>query len=206
MTKQDDICPICGEGHLEHRVEKNSVEYNGHTALLDSYYSVCDSCGSEQASSNQTRDNKRAMMAFKKQVDGLLTGAELKALRQCLGINQAQAATIFGGGPVAFSKYENDDVMQSEAMDKLLRVTSEFPDAFGYLAQKAGIDLPCSSHPSVLPSESAKYVRAEISIKIENEAPETKRPQLRVVHPSKPVKQPASEEWVAGPSQRYASC
>jgi|APLak6261674355_1056100.scaffolds.fasta_scaffold00149_11 HTH-type transcriptional regulator/antitoxin MqsA len=206
MTKQDEICPICGEGHLEYRVEKNSVEYNGHTALLDSHYSVCGLCGSEQASPNQTRDNKRAMMAFKKQVDGLLTGAELKVLRQRLGINQAQAAAIFGGGPVAFSKYENDDVMQSEAMDKLLRVASEFPDAFGYLAQKAGIDFPYSSHPSVLPSESAKYVRFELSIKIENEAPEAKRPQLRLVHSSKPVKQTASEEWVAVHAQRSASC
>lgn len=206
MTKQGEICPICGEGYLAHRVEKNEVEYNSQSAQLDCYYSVCDSCGSEQASPNQTRDNKRAMMAFKKQVDGLLTGTELKALRQRLGINQTQAAAIFGGGPVAFSKYENDDVMQSEAMDKLLRVASEFPNTFGYLAQKAGIDLPCSSHPSVLPSKSSKYVRPEISIKIENEATETKRPQLRVVHPSKPVKQNASEEWVAAPSQRYASC
>jgi HTH-type transcriptional regulator/antitoxin MqsA len=60
----------------------------------------------------QTRDNKRAMLAFKKQVADLLTGFELKALRQRLGVIQAQAAVIFGGGPVAFSKYESDDVMQ----------------------------------------------------------------------------------------------
>jgi HTH-type transcriptional regulator/antitoxin MqsA len=205
MTKQDEVCPICGEGHLEHRAEKNSVEYNGHTALLDSYYSVCDLCGSEQASPNQTRDNKRAMMAFKKKVDGLLTGVELKALRQRLGIKQTQAAAIFGGGPVAFSKYENDDVMQAEAMDKLLRVADEFPDVFSSLVQKAGIDIFVHSQAAVLSPDSAKYVRFELPIKIETEASDLKRPKLRLVHSSNPVKQTASDEWMAVSSLRYAS-
>jgi HTH-type transcriptional regulator/antitoxin MqsA len=137
--KQQETCSICGEGQLEPQVEKNAVEYNGHTGLLDSHYSVCNACGSEQANMQQTRDNKRAMLAFKKQVDGLLTGVELKALRQRLGINQAQAAAIFGGGPVAFSKYESDDVMQSEAMDKLLRVAEAFPEVLSYLAKNANL-------------------------------------------------------------------
>lgn len=207
MTKQDEICPICGEGHLEHRVEKNTVEYNGQTALLDSQYSVCDYCGSEQANLVQARKNKRAMIAFKKQVDGLLTGVELKTLRQRLGINQAQAAAIFGGGPVAFSKYENDDVMQSEAMDKLLRVADEFPDVLSYLAQKAGVDILGQSQAPVLSTNSVKYVRSVLPIKLVTEAPHLKRPKLRVVNFPKPAsKAAADDEWVAVPSQRYASC
>ncbi|WP_064036871.1 type II toxin-antitoxin system MqsA family antitoxin [Methylomonas methanica] len=206
MTKQGEICPICGEGHLDHRVEKNEVEYNGHSAQLDCHFSVCDSCGSEQASPIQIRNNKRAMMAFKKQVDGILTGAELKALRQRMGINQSEAAAIFGGGPVAFSKYESDDVMQSEAMDKLLRVAGEFPDVLSSLAQKAGIDILGQSQAAVLSSDPAKYVRFELPIIIETEAPDLKRPKLRLVHSSEPTMRPVSDEWVAVSSQRYASC
>lgn len=71
MTIEADICPICGEGQLEHRVEKIPVEYKGQNTLLDSHYSVCDVCGSEQANAGQMRDNKWAMVAFKKRVDGL---------------------------------------------------------------------------------------------------------------------------------------
>ena len=78
------------------------------------------------------------MLAFKKEVDGLLTGQEIKALRKRYNLTQAQAASIFGGGPVAFSKYESDDVMQSEPMDNLLRVASQIPDAVAWLAQRAG--------------------------------------------------------------------
>lgn len=197
MTKQDEICPLCGEGHLELRVYKNSVEYNGQTALLDSQYSECDFCGSEQASPIQTRNNKRTMMAFKKQVDGLLTGAELKALRQRLGINQAEAALIFGGGPVAFSKYESDDVMQSEAMDKLLRVADEFPDVLRSLTRKASVEISIDVPVTIDTREVTDYARPESPIIIETEANDLKRPNLRLVHSSKEVAKSNSGKWVA---------
>jgi len=204
MTKQEEICPICGAGHLDHQVEKNRVEYNGQTILLDSHYSICNSCGSEQASPIQTRNNKRAMISFKKQVDGLLTGAELKALRQHMSINQAEAATIFGGGPVAFSKYESDDVMQSEAMDKLLRVAAKFPEVLSSLAQKAGVDIFGQSQATDLSSDPAKYVRFELPIIIETETSNLKRPKLRVVNSSKLTKKTVSDEWIPVSSKRYA--
>lgn len=205
MTKQEEICPICGEGHLEHRVEKNSVEYNGQTALLDSQYSVCDLCGSEQASHNQTRNNKRAMVAFKKQVDGLLMGSELRALRLRLRITQRQAAAIFGGGPVAFSKYESDDVMQSEAMDKLLRLADKFPEALNYLAQKANVEI--HQFQPIAFFDSASYVRSNQPI-IEVETSEFKRPHLRLIHSAKSVKQttPESGKWISVDPPRHAAC
>lgn len=71
---------------------------------------------------------------------GLLTGEEIRKIRSFLGITQNEAATIFGGGTVAFSKYENNDVIQSVSMDKLLRVASEVPEAFHVLARKVGLD------------------------------------------------------------------
>ncbi|MCF7990495.1 MAG: type II toxin-antitoxin system MqsA family antitoxin [Thiohalocapsa sp.] len=147
MAKNGDRCPICGEGHLTVQVDKHPVEYKGVSESLDSYYSVCDACGSEQADAAQTRDNKRLMVAFKKRVDGLLAGAELRERRERLNLTQKQAAQVFGGGPVAFSKYEADDVAQSAAMDKLLRVASEVPGAGAWLIRKAGLG------PAVAPVE-----------------------------------------------------
>ena len=134
------ICQICGEGRLEELIDKNTVEYKKHTTELNSYYSVCDSCGCEQASATQMRQNKRAMLAFKKEVDGLLTGEEIRKIRMLLGITQNEAATIFGGGSVAFSKYENNDIIQSASMDKLLRVANEVPEVFHVLARKVGFE------------------------------------------------------------------
>ncbi len=174
MKLTQDICPICGDGHLTESTSKNSVEYKDRSTELDMLYSVCDVCGSEQAAAIQLRANKRAMMAFKKQVDGLLTGVEVRALRERLGVNQAQAAKIFGGGPVAFSKYESDDVAQSEAMDKLLQVTLEFPQVFTFLAQKAEVRFPKDHTWQTLAAERTPTVRPSLHV-ISSSNPEADR-------------------------------
>lgn len=139
--KKDLLCPICEEGNLSEEISKDRVSYKGETAELDLHFSVCDSCGSEQVNVEQSRLNKRYMVAFKKQVDGLLTGSEVRSVRENLGLRQSDAARIFGGGPVAFSKYEADDVTQSEAMDRLLRVAAEVPEAFDYLVKRAQVQV-----------------------------------------------------------------
>lgn len=141
MNDSNNLCPICGEGNLQPQVGKNPVEYKGQTTELDLHFSLCDACGSEQANAAQLRDNKRQMVAFKKQVDCLLTGSEVRALREKLGLSQAEAAQAFGGGPVAFSKYESDDIAQSTSMDRLLRVANANPSTFRWLASYAGIEV-----------------------------------------------------------------
>lgn len=171
MTISHDICPICSEGHLQSCVGKNTVGYKGKSTELDMQYSVCDACGSEQADAAQLRTNKRAMMAFRKQVDGLLMGTEVRALRVLLRINQAEATRIFGGGPVAFSKYESDDVAQSEAMDKLLRLAAAVPAAFAHLAHEAGIG----------PDTTGQWT----TVKMKRSQPQ--RPVLHVISESQPM-------------------
>jgi HTH-type transcriptional regulator/antitoxin MqsA len=170
MENTHELCPVCGEGHLHAEVGSNTVEYKGRTAQLPLHFSVCDVCGCEQGSTTELRDNKRAMLAFKKTVDGLLTGAEIRALRDQLGITQSQAAVIFGGGPVAFAKYEADDVMQSEAMDNLLRLARDVPEARAYLLAKAGIE-------SISDSDQFEWIPAQA----EEPKPSSGRPHLRVV-------------------------
>ncbi|MEM5528245.1 type II toxin-antitoxin system MqsA family antitoxin [Gammaproteobacteria bacterium AS21] len=137
---ESKTCPICEMGQLTLHTEKVAVEHLGQQGQIESQYAVCDCCGSEQAGTAQARFNKRAMIAFKKQVQGLLTGAELKELRKRWKLIQADAAKVFGGGPVAFSKYESDDVMQSDAMDKLLRLAADVPAALDKLMAGAGVE------------------------------------------------------------------
>lgn len=137
-TSQNTLCPICEEGTLSEHTEYNVAEYSGVTRNLPLLMSICEACGSEIGSTEQTRQNKRVMTAFKKEVDGLLTGEQVRELRKGLGINQKQARAIFGGGPTAFSKYESDDIIQSEAMDNLLRAAKRFPMVAAWLAKEHG--------------------------------------------------------------------
>jgi HTH-type transcriptional regulator/antitoxin MqsA len=133
------LCPLCGEGQVADQVEAMEAEYKGHRTQLPQHFLLCNHCGSDFAGAAQAKLNKRALMAWRKQVDGLLTGAEVAAVREQFHLTQAQAARLFGGGPVAFSKYENDDVAQSDAMDTLLRVVRRSPEAFRVLAEEKGM-------------------------------------------------------------------
>jgi len=134
-----ELCPICGEGHVTDHVDQVESEYKGHKAMVPLHYQLCDACHSDFAGAKQSRLNKRGVMAFRKSVDGLLTGAEICALRDKYKLTQAQAARLFGGGPVAFSKYENDDVAQSESMDTLLRLVLRSDAAFWELVDQKGM-------------------------------------------------------------------
>lgn len=134
-----ELCPLCGEGHVTDQIEEIETDYKGHSTQLPQHFLLCDHCGSDFAGAAQAKLNKRTLMAWRKQIDGLLTGAEVAAVREQYGITQAQAARLFGGGPVAFSKYENDDVAQSEAMDTLLRLVRRSPEAFRALVEEKGL-------------------------------------------------------------------
>lgn len=138
---KNKICPVCGEGHLHSESELVEFEYKNTKKVLATKYSICDECDSEIASEDDAKFNKRSVTAFHKTVDGLLTGDELKKIRKILGITQQQASIIFGGGPNSFTKYENDDVIQSVAMDSLIRLSIDSVDSFDILCRKKGIKI-----------------------------------------------------------------
>lgn len=160
------LCAICGEGHVTAQTRAVETEYKGTKALLPMHYQLCDTCTSDYAGMAESKLNKRIVMAFRKQVDGLLTGDEITALRKQYRLTQGQAAKLFGGGPVAFSKYENDDVAQSEAMDTLLRLVRRSPAAFWALVEEKGLQAEIAKPQAPLRSMSKVVsitaVRAEV--------------------------------------------
>ena len=139
MMNDKTLCPLCGEGHLTPRTEETVTEYAGQQGKVTLRFAECDACGSEITGDADSRANKRAVLAFRKSVDGLLTGAEVRALRDKYSITQDQAARLFGGGPKAFSKYESDDVAHAAAMDTLLRLALRSEDTFWELVALKGM-------------------------------------------------------------------
>lgn len=78
----DTECPICGEGTLVLHIEDETMEYKGIAQTIPSQYKVCIACGSEQADMDDLQVHKRAMQAFKKKVEELLTVQEVETLRE----------------------------------------------------------------------------------------------------------------------------
>jgi len=149
-----ELCPLCGEGHVSTHSEMVESEYKGRKEMLPLVFKACDACGSDFAGAAESKLNKRALMAWRKQVDELLTGEEITALRKQYKMTQGQAARLFGGGPVAFSKYENDDVMQSEAMDTLLRLVRRSQEAFWALVEEKEMQAEFMSAPKMAEVQS----------------------------------------------------
>jgi len=155
------LCPLCGEGHITPRTESTVTEYRGQESNVTLQYAECDVCGSEVVGDAEGRANKRAVLHFRKTVDGLLTGEEIRAIRDKYRLTQTQAAQLFGGGPVAFSKYENDDVAHSDAMDNLLRLVRRSEEAFWELVEEKQFSELLNRRPARIthyPTSDISYV------------------------------------------------
>jgi HTH-type transcriptional regulator/antitoxin MqsA len=135
-------CPACGVAALQPQVVDETIRYGEDTIVVSGVrIAVCESCGEEVVPESEARYNEVLFADAKRVHDGLLTSAEIVQWRNHFSLTQQQAASILGGGANAFSKYERGEVIQSSAMDKLLRVTRAFPAALEHLAKSAGIAL-----------------------------------------------------------------
>ena len=123
-------------------------------------------------------------MAFRKSVDGLLTGTEICALRDKYKLTQGQAAKLFGGGPVAFSKYENDDVSQSESMDTLLRLVRRSEAAFWELVDERGMTAEFSNEKILVTKTTTSSAQIFVLQDFRSETPRgPSNPTLRPYSP-----------------------
>lgn len=179
MMNTQELCPLCGEGHVSVHSEMVESEYKAHKTKLPLLFKQCDACGSDFAGAAESRLNKRALMAWRKQVDGLLTGAEITALRKQYKLTQAHAAKLFGGGPVAFSKYENDDVVQSASMDTLLRLVRRSKEAFWALVGEKGMEAEFMAEPIAVPMQSNVIHLTVVREKVDRPDPRYNPRQLR---------------------------
>jgi HTH-type transcriptional regulator/antitoxin MqsA len=143
------LCPACGEGNLSSSSNLAPLSYKGVEEDVPYYFSSCDSCGSELADKSDIVKNNRIANAFYKKVDGFLSGTDLKQLRKHYGLTQEQSALLFGGGKVAFSRYENDDICQSSAMDSLIRLCLDNPYNFILLAKNKKVSLSSEIHDRI---------------------------------------------------------
>lgn len=135
-----NYCTACGSDSVRERSARESLRYKGQDIDVVVAFSVCDVCGDEFLTTEQIRVNDRAVVAAKRKTDGLLSPDEVKYARQALGLNQEQAARLFGGGRNAFSKYERGEVAQSVAMDRLIRICRAHPELLEELHGYAGTE------------------------------------------------------------------
>lgn len=134
MYKPGDSCPLCGGGELCEKVIEERFAYKGHALTVPDYHVLeCPSCGEAVVEKESARRAEKLLRDFGRQVDGLLMAADIKRIRRKLHLTQEQMATVLGGGLKGFARYENGQVVQSRAMDNLLRILDHFPESLDVL-------------------------------------------------------------------------
>ncbi len=162
-------CTECGEGRLTPSTWEMDVRHGDRTLRVkDLECYVCDHCGADPVFTDQIRRNQLRVADAKRQSDGLLTGAEVRSLREHLGLSQQQAAVIFGGGANAFSKYERGDVSQSVAMDRLLKAAAFVPGVLEFLAVESGFS--CERKPLAASAYQASETKAHVALDMQSGA------------------------------------
>lgn len=141
MTNEH-VCHVCGADGMTRDSVPTEFEYKGHKLVADVHFHFCNACGAELGLGVDQRDTVRSQNRARKAHDGLLLGEEIKAIRTALKLTQEKAQALFGGGPVAFSKYENDDVLHAKMLDVTLRMMRKNEAYLDDYAKEAGVDLP----------------------------------------------------------------
>ncbi|MBI1811807.1 MAG: type II toxin-antitoxin system MqsA family antitoxin [Nitrospirae bacterium] len=101
-------CPICG-GNLSGKVTDETFTYKGKTKTIPDYVTyACIQCGESIVDPKTLKESGKILKDFQREVDGLLTGIEIKKIRA-------------------------GRICQSTAMYNLLRILDRYPNVIHVL-------------------------------------------------------------------------
>ena len=126
------ICAACGEQDtLILAVRDLPFEYRGQSTLIRAVYGqFCTACGEGFADPAHPEDWLRMsgeIQAFTQQCNAALA-AEMRTIRRKLGLRQAEAGKLFGGGISAFSEYERGKTQPHKSTVLLLQLIAHHPE------------------------------------------------------------------------------
>ncbi|MEI6207398.1 MAG: type II toxin-antitoxin system MqsA family antitoxin [Desulfuromonadales bacterium] len=126
------ICPVCGVCALTHEVRDLPYTYKGRKTIIESVKADwCEACGESLTGPGDTDRVMAAMRAFQRIVNADMVSPDfVRTVRGNLGLDQREAAMIFGGGVNAFSRYETGKTRPPVAMVKLLKLLDRHPELF----------------------------------------------------------------------------
>lgn len=135
------ICPVCGSvaGFVLEARDK-AIAYKGHTAIIPGLtLRYCTMCGEGFDAGNADMQRMAdTLQAFMRDID-TAQAAKLRATRKRLGLKQAEAAALFGGGINAFSEYERGIRQPSKSTLLLLQLLDRHPELLAEVRQSAQV-------------------------------------------------------------------
>ncbi|ODN40949.1 type II toxin-antitoxin system MqsA family antitoxin [Piscirickettsia litoralis] len=127
MTKKTQ-CPICGEFEVSRQIRAVTHTFKGHKLEVMQPGEYCDACGESVLSPADLKATAKEIEQWRSEILGRLTPQDVKRIRNGLKLNQKEAGAIFGGGPNAFSRYENGLARIPKAVEFLFKMLDQYPN------------------------------------------------------------------------------
>lgn len=137
MTTADDVCPSCGEAMRPSQAALRVQVHGEDVAVKGLRHLRCRACGERLVGLETSKELRRRAYAQYRRDHGLLAAEEIQALREGLGMTQAQLAELLQLGANTISRWEADRLVQSASMDVLLRLVRDVPGNLEYLRHHA---------------------------------------------------------------------
>jgi HTH-type transcriptional regulator / antitoxin MqsA len=149
------VCPACGASALKLSQFTIDVEHKGKKGQIAQCKWKCGHCNSDLFDDALGKQNRRAWVRFQNEVEGVPTGPQIRAMRRALRLSSEEAGALLGGGPKAFSKYENEEIVPTGAMRKLLNYFVRKPHRFQEFLEANGMEPAGGTKPvSILGEQS----------------------------------------------------
>jgi HTH-type transcriptional regulator/antitoxin MqsA len=135
---------------MQRDARRMTLDYRGESVTFDmpGWY-----CGASEQSIHTGEDMKvsdRMLNRLKARGEGLLEPEEIRRIRKKLGLSQAAAGEMIGGGPRAFQKYEAGDLLPSRAITSALVLLDRDPSALHVLeARQRKAPARAAAHPAL---------------------------------------------------------
>lgn len=130
-------CVVCGEGELLRDSRSWEYTYKGKTVsfpAVEAYY--CPACGEAELTPEDQERVSALQLEFNRQVNlSLYDPAAILSVRKKLGLDQQEAAEIFGGGKTGFSRYETGRTKPPKSLVELLRLLDRHPELLAEIRQ-----------------------------------------------------------------------
>ncbi|WP_081083943.1 type II TA system antitoxin MqsA family protein [Burkholderia cepacia] len=124
-------CPYCGSRETEQRTIFAPLSTKYGKGTYECALTHCMTCTREFETPEQSSLNEKHVSDLRQRLKNqgrTLDGVAIRVIREQLGFTQKEAANIFGGGDVAFSRYESDSVIMSQAAETLLKMMYIWPE------------------------------------------------------------------------------
>jgi HTH-type transcriptional regulator / antitoxin MqsA len=127
--------PVCPETEapMYRGIRSMTLTYKGESITFNMSGWYCDQSDESIHTGEDMKVSDRMLNRLKARVEGLLEPEEIRRIRKKLHLSQEAAGLMIGGGPRAFQKYENGDLLPSRAASSALALLRHDPSALSVL-------------------------------------------------------------------------